>query len=127
VLRLDGPRAIPHTLIADDDTSIVEVLEAILADARCAAIPRMRGAQAVAAARTECPDLVLADLMTPEMNGIAVIEQLRDDHGHDFPVTLMSSDRNVAELAKNVHLADWIRKPFWGGRSPQPDRAGINT
>jgi DNA-binding NarL/FixJ family response regulator len=51
------------------------------------------GAEGVAAARSECPGLVLLEVCLPDINGFEVSRQLRDEYGEDLPIVFVSRER----------------------------------
>jgi len=78
-----GLRAVPahtHTiLVADDDPKAVEVIAAFLPSPAYAVVRAYGGAEAIALAQRVRPDLILLDLMMPEVNGFDVVEALQHD------------------------------------------------
>ncbi|HEY6561102.1 MAG TPA: ATP-binding protein [Polyangiaceae bacterium] len=73
------------------------------------------GAQALAAARARPPDLVLTDIMMPELDGFALLRELRrHDETRDIPVILLSArsgeEANVEGLSAGAE--DYLTKPF---------------
>lgn len=78
-------------------------------------IQAKNGIEALAAARQSPPDLILTDLMMPEMDGEALLRELKADAGlRHVPVLVVSSAGNVAR--KDALLAmgalDVLPKPF---------------
>jgi DNA-binding response OmpR family regulator len=105
-------RTCPHIFIVDDDRSVLDLLVLVLAEAGYRVSPYSRGEQAVAAARAARPDMVLTDLRMPMMDGVALIERLRADHGPDLPIVLMTSMREIDAMVGHLQLAGRIHKPF---------------
>jgi DNA-binding response OmpR family regulator len=64
-------------LIVDDDPDMVELLQLVLTEAGYSACTAMTGAEALAEAQRSSPNLVVLDLLLPEMNGFNVCESLR--------------------------------------------------
>ncbi|MFA7268388.1 MAG: response regulator [Sterolibacterium sp.] len=64
-------------LIVDDDPKAVELLSAYLAEPGYQVLRAYGGAEGIAVAQRELPDLVVLDLMMPEVNGFDVVEALR--------------------------------------------------
>jgi DNA-binding response OmpR family regulator len=64
-------------LIVDDDPDMVELLRFALTDAAYSACTAATGTEALAEAQRSSPDLVVLDLLLPEMNGFNVCESLR--------------------------------------------------
>jgi len=64
-------------LIVDDDPDMVELLRIALTEAGYSTCSATTGTQALAEAQRSSPDLVVLDLLLPEMNGFNVCENLR--------------------------------------------------
>ena len=64
-------------LIVDDDPDMVEMLRCAFTEAGYSTDTATSGAEAVSEAQRWCPDLVVLDLLLPEMNGYGVCERLR--------------------------------------------------
>jgi DNA-binding NarL/FixJ family response regulator len=68
----------------------------------------------VEVARKEFPDLILCDVMMPEMDGHAVIQALRDEDAFDntpFIFLTAKSDRNDIRIGMNFGADDYLTKP----------------
>jgi DNA-binding NarL/FixJ family response regulator len=102
-------------LIVDDDPVIRSAIATILADAGYATSEADSGAEALRAARSEAPALVLLDVNLPGMCGYEVCRLLRDEFGDQFPIVFVSGARtesfdHVAGLLLGAN--DYISKPF---------------
>ncbi len=108
---MDAPTKI---LAVDDVPQNVRLLEAILGPQGYTVIPASSGAEALERAVTERPDLILLDVLMPEMNGYEVCRALRDDPATRFlPVVMItSSDAADRLLAIESGADDFIQKPF---------------
>jgi two-component system chemotaxis response regulator CheY len=82
------------------------------------------GAEAFAAVTESPPDLVLSDWNMPEMNGIELLEALRND-AIDVPFGFVTSESTpeMSELAAAAGARFMIKKPF----TPEVFRATIGT
>jgi putative two-component system response regulator len=105
-------------LIVDDLPENLQVLGGILqADYRVRATGS--GARALQIARSEPgPDLILLDIMMPEMDGYAVLEQLRlDPHTRDIPVLFVTAMDSLVDEEHGLALGavDYITKPLQPG------------
>lgn len=78
--RADGGR--PVVLVVDDDPRSVELFAAHLGQENYRVLRAGGGAEGLALARAEHPDLIVLDLMMPEMSGFEVVERLKE-----YPVT----------------------------------------
>ena len=81
----------PRILVVDDDANIRELLTQEFVDAGYEVGVAGNGREAVAAVRRERPDLVVLDVMMPEMNGFDVAAVLKNDpQTHDIPIVILS-------------------------------------
>jgi CheY-like chemotaxis protein len=108
----------PATVVViDDDPDAREIMHMILADAGYSAILAPDGVAGLAAVHGATPDLVLLDLMMPQMDGFAVLEAIRAAGKHELPVVVVSAleleqsewhwlrTRTQAHLAKSESAA----------------------
>ncbi|MBZ0104930.1 MAG: response regulator [Sulfuricella denitrificans] len=68
-----------RVLVIDDDPKAVELLSAYLAEPGHTVLRAYGGREGIAMARRERPDLLVLDLMMPEVNGFDVVDALRND------------------------------------------------
>jgi CheY-like chemotaxis protein len=102
-------------LIVDDVAKNIQVLGSVLRDQGYQVIPATSGQQALRAAETHRPDLILLDVMMPEMNGHEVIVKLREDPAlADIPVIFITALTDNEDEAKGLNLGavDYITKPI---------------
>jgi CheY-like chemotaxis protein len=66
-------------LVVDDEFGIGELLEALLLDDGHRVLTAMNGRQALERLRVETPDLIISDLMMPEMDGAALLRAVREN------------------------------------------------
>ena len=101
-------------LVVDDDNSIVEVLKHLLTGEGYGVCVASNGKEGLATARQEKPDLIILDIMMPEMDGISVSGILFQDPVLRLtPVLILTakgSARSMLELVPNVRL--YMDKPF---------------
>ncbi|MBF0260935.1 MAG: response regulator [Magnetococcales bacterium] len=112
--REEPPKA--RVLIVDDQPGNVDLLKEWLVDYQRQVA--MSGPQALRAALSgEPPDLILLDIMMPEMNGYEVCRQLREQPGtKEIPVIFVTAKKEVADESEGFRLGgvDYITKPFHG-------------
>jgi two-component system, OmpR family, alkaline phosphatase synthesis response regulator PhoP len=105
-------RDVKHILVVDDEPRIAEIARDYLQRAGYRVSTAANGVDALAAARTDRPDLVVLDLGLPRMNGLDVTRRLRQDS----PVPIIMLTARVDESDKLVGLElgadDYITKPF---------------
>lgn len=99
-------------LIVDDDPHIREVICFALEQAGMHALIARNGEEALHQHRTHQPDLIILDVLMPELDGIAACRQLRQIS--DVPILLLSSrDEEVDRiLGLESGADDYIGKPF---------------
>ena len=101
-------------LIVDDVRLNTKILESALGDEYELSIAS-NGKEALAMVRTEMPDLILLDIIMPEMDGYEVCAELqRNEKTRDIPIiflTALQGDENEA-YGLELGAMDYIRKPF---------------
>ena len=81
----------PRILVVDDDPNIRELLSQEFTEAGYVVSLAANGREAIAAVRRERPDLVVLDVMMPEMNGFDVAAVLKNDpQTMDIPIVILS-------------------------------------
>jgi len=107
-----APRA--RVLLADDNADLRDYLTRLLTvqyEAQAVA----NGAQALAAARAEPPDLILSDVMMPELDGLGLLRALRaDPRTSAIPVVLLSARSGEESTVEGLQAGadDYLAKPF---------------
>ncbi len=101
-----------RVLIAEDDREIVKVVRAYLERAGFNVLTAYDGREALLMARQERPDLVILDLMLPEMDGLDVCRHLRRES--DIPIIMLTARVEEADKLVGLELGadDYITKPF---------------
>ena len=102
-------------LLADDSITIQKVVELVLAEEGFEIKAVNNGEEALAAIETFKPDVVLADIEMPKMNGYQLCEKLKAHPlTKNVPVILLSGafEPLDEELARNVKADSFVIKPF---------------
>lgn len=101
-----------NILICDDDMDIVAALKIYLSSEDYNLFTAYTGRQALESIRQNGIDLVLMDIMMPEMDGIAATVKLREEY--NIPVILLTarSESSDKVLGLNIGADDYITKPF---------------
>ena len=115
----DAPGAVSPSrgtiLVVDDDPSNRDVLTRRLGRMGYRTLAAVNGRQGLETIRAEHPDLVLLDLMMPEMNGYQVLEACRDEPElRDLPIIMISARDEVDDMVDCIGLGaeDFLPKPF---------------
>jgi two-component system response regulator RegX3 len=104
----------PHELIlvVDDEQSYREALSIGLSQEGFDVIVAADGAEARAAVRRERPDLILLDVMLPDVSGIELCREIRAER--DVPVIMVTARDGEVDvvLALELGAADYVAKPY---------------
>ncbi len=87
-VRRDGRRRV---LVVEDDQSTRDMVRRALEEERCDVIEAENGRHALEQLATGGVDLILLDLMMPEMDGFEFLEELRRGNGDAIPVVVMTA------------------------------------
>ncbi len=92
LIRLEQPGAIGHVLIVDDNPDDRKLLRRILEDAGYKVQEAPGGAEAISIIHADPPNLVVLDLMMPDVDGFAVLENLKMNQlTRDIPVVVVTA------------------------------------
>lgn len=108
-------RMSPRILIVDDEPTNLRVLRQVLQDEPYRLSFARNGKEALALIDQERPDLLLLDVMMPEMTGYEVCQVLRERYTHSpIPVILVTALRETRDEVRGFELGavDYITKPF---------------
>src|SRR3954470_5863475 len=99
-------------LVGDDEPSLREALVEALESDGFRAVAAADGREALAMFRAERPDLVLLDLMLPELSGIEVCRIIRAESG--VPIVMLTAKDSELDKVVGLELGadDYVTKPF---------------
>ena len=99
-------------LVVDDEKRIVEILQAYLERDGYRVIAAYDGRSALELARSNSPDLIILDLMLPEVSGWDVCRELRRES--DVPIIMLTARDDTTDKIIGLELGadDYITKPF---------------
>ena len=102
-------------LVVDDDDNAIAILQIVLEDQGYEVIMAQDGKTALEMVHKAKPDIVLLDVMMPDMNGYQVCEAIKSDPAtRDIPVIMLTAK----DMGEDVEMAiskqvDWyIAKPY---------------
>ncbi len=102
-------------LVVDDEKGIVGMLRISLESDNYKVIEAYTGDGAIRKARSEVPDLILLDLMLPDMTGYEICNKLRKDPAtRSIPIFMLTGMNGAADKMAGLDLGadDYITKPF---------------
>ncbi|MDI6711622.1 MAG: response regulator [Anaerosomatales bacterium] len=102
-------------LVADDEPHILKLVSFTLSNHGYEVLTVTDGKAAVEAAERERPDLVLLDVMMPEMNGYEAARLIKENPAtKDIPVVMLSAKSQQYEIRQGLDCGaeDYVCKPF---------------
>lgn len=102
-------------LVVDDEDDILHFLELVLKEKGYDVATASGGHEALTKAQIERPNLILLDIMMPQMDGWEVLKLLRVDEGTaDIPVAMLSARTEAKDRVQGLQegAIDYICKPF---------------
>ncbi|MGH7409026.1 MAG: response regulator transcription factor [Candidatus Methylomirabilales bacterium] len=118
----------PVVLLAEDEPDIVKLVTYILHREGFSVRTATTGQEAVAVARQGEVDIILLDIMLPELNGYAVCAALREDPlTRHIPVVVMSARAQAREVERGLEAGavSYITKPFEPAQLGEQIRAAL--
>jgi len=105
----------PKILIVDDEPDVVQLIEYNLKSAGYDVMTATDGQDALQQARGSSPDLIILDLMLPEVDGLDVCKILRRDAGTaGIPIVMLTAKASETDRVLGLELGadDYVTKPF---------------
>lgn len=104
-------------LLVDDSTTVLMMEKMILAKGPFDVVTARDGVEAIAKARSEQPDLILLDVMMPNLDGLSACATIRTDaataHIPIIMVTTRGEEQNIETAFRNG-CTDYVTKPING-------------
>ena len=105
----------PKILIVDDEPYNVDYLEQELEELEYETISASNGHEALTQVAAESPDLILLDVMMPQMDGFEVLTRLKAaEETRNIPVIIISAMSDLNSVVKGIEMGaeDYLPKPF---------------
>ncbi|MCX5777803.1 MAG: response regulator [Elusimicrobia bacterium] len=102
-------------LIVDDDFDSIDTLQMILENSGYIVLIALNGASGIQMAHEHKPDIIILDVMMPDMNGYQVCEKLKSDADTQYIPVIMLTGRDKGEDVTTAldKQADWlVTKPY---------------
>jgi two-component system alkaline phosphatase synthesis response regulator PhoP len=110
-----GRRPATRILVAEDERDVAELIRYTLAREGFEVVIATNGAEALRQAREDRPDLMLLDLMLPQVNGWELCRRLKQDPAtRALPVIMLTARAEEADKVLGFELGadDYVTKPF---------------
>jgi two-component system, OmpR family, response regulator len=104
---------IPQVLVVDDEPNIRELVQVALKFHGCSVITAASGKEALRQADAFRPDLIVLDVMMPDMDGFEVCRRLRAA-GNEMPVIFLTARDTSSDTVTGLAIGgdDYVTKPF---------------
>ena len=106
-------------LCIEDEPDMIDLIRLILERKGFEVLGAVGGQEGLGAIRREKPDLVLLDLMMPDIDGWEVYRQMKaDEEIKDIPVVVVTAKAQSIDKVLGLHIAkvdDYVTKPFGPG------------
>lgn len=102
-------------LVIDDDTAINELIKVNLELAYYKVVTALDGNKGFALAKQELPDLIVLDVMMPEVDGYTVAKRIRENKStKDIPIIMLTALNMLQNKVQgfNIGVDDYLVKPF---------------
>lgn len=103
-------------LVVEDDNELRELLHTQLELEGYYVFTAHNGAVAIGKAQAQKPDVILMDVLMPEMNGIEATKRLKhDEDTRHIPVIMVTSEHKKEDMIKGLEAGaiDYVTKPFY--------------
>jgi len=107
---------VKHIVCIEDEPEMIDLIQLILNRRGFEVLGAPGGKEGLEMVRKTLPDLVLLDLMMPDMDGWEVYQQMKaDDSTRNIPVIVVTAKAQNIDKVLGLHIAkvdDYIAKPF---------------
>ena len=105
---------VPRILIVDDEGDFIELVKFRLSNLQCEFLVANDGVHALSQARQFKPDLILLDILLPDLDGMSICEILkRQPNTKKIPIIFMSAlSGDVTKRTAAMHAEDFFTKPL---------------
>lgn len=110
------PEESMRVVCIEDEPEMIDLVRLILGRRGFEVLGANGGVEGLETVRRETPDLILLDLMMPDMDGWEVYQRIKaDDMLRDIPVVVVTAKAQSIDKVLGLHIAkvdDYITKPF---------------
>ncbi len=105
----------PVVMVIDDEEDILDLIKMVLEEAGIAAVTALSGHEGLQRLYREKPDLILLDIMMPDLDGMELLKILKiEDSTASIPVAMLTAKVEPKDKAAALQeeAVDYICKPF---------------
>jgi DNA-binding response OmpR family regulator len=113
---MEQPQRVPRIMVVDDDPDTISILARHLQREGFVAIEAVSGAECLRIVREHPVDIILLDLMMPDMDGFAVCRALKENpDAAEIPVIMITARDDLDARAEGMRLgvSDFLAKPVF--------------
>jgi DNA-binding response OmpR family regulator len=113
---MEQANSVPQIMVVDDDPDTVSILARHLQREGFAAIEAVSGAECIRLVREHPVDIILLDLMMPDMDGFAVCRALKENpKTAEIPVIMITARDDLDARSEGIRLgvSDFLAKPVF--------------
>ncbi len=106
-------------LIVDDNPDLIAILQVLLKNKGYDTVQATNGMQAVDIATAQLPDLIVMDIMMPQMNGLQAARMIRENpKTRSIPILALTAKISYTDTEECLEsgFSDHIAKPFTGAQ-----------
>ena len=117
---------VPRVLVVDDEPNIRELVQVALTFHGCSVVTAASGAGALRQAEAARPDLIVLDVVMPDLDGFEVCRRLRAA-GNEVPVIFLTARDTSSDTVTGLAIGgdDYVTKPFSVAALGARGRAGL--
>jgi DNA-binding response OmpR family regulator len=104
-----------RVLVVDDNLGNIHIIETILRKAEYQVVTATSGAEALEIAEQFLPDMILLDIIMPEMDGFETCKKLKElNSTREIPVIFLTAEKDAKSIIRGLELGavDYLTKPF---------------
>jgi len=105
--------SMPTIFVIDDNPDVLLVTLAMFARKGYEAVGATNGLDAIQMLRKVNPDLIITDVIMPQMNGFQLLKELKNNPlTSDIPILVISGHGQMADSFKTMGIDGFLTKPF---------------
>ncbi|MCH7786409.1 MAG: response regulator, partial [Chloroflexi bacterium] len=103
----------PSILVCDDDVLTLEIVEKLIDNSGFDMVPVTSGREAIQIAATRQPDVILLNVIMPDMDGLEIVMALKERADtKDIPIIILSALSPGQGADHSGNVSEWVQKPL---------------
>jgi CheY-like chemotaxis protein len=102
-------------LVIDDEPNVVKMVRSRLETENYVVVAAFNGKEGLEKVKSERPDLIILDILMPEMDGYTFVKEIRSNQSlKHIPIIILTAKDKMKDLFAMEGIKDYIVKPFKG-------------